>query len=226
MGKARAKAQRQESPLQRANRASHNLTDGWEGRGESSGNNVRALSLRETTGRAETWEWHYLEQSRNWIRHRQPALLGALAVLTVWSVDANSVPSNRLRSSWLYHHSYTRSILQELTQILLKTELTACIIQLSAAPPFTGAVGLDWTLQQIWNSYYSSSSTTSQLAIFLSLLALAKDEPEETALPNPGSLLQYLERKPLQQLWSRRRAQLLAKARSEGCGSLIFPCSP
>lgn len=52
-GKGTAKAQRQESPLQRANRASHNLTDGWEGRGESPENNVRALSLRETTGRAE-----------------------------------------------------------------------------------------------------------------------------------------------------------------------------
>lgn len=64
-------------------------------------------------------------------------------------VDA-SVPSNGLRSSLLYHHRYTRSILQELTQILLKTELTACIIQLSGAtPPLTGAVGLDWTLEQI-----------------------------------------------------------------------------
>ena len=35
MGKACAKAQRQVRPLQRANRASHTLTEGWGGRGES-----------------------------------------------------------------------------------------------------------------------------------------------------------------------------------------------
>lgn len=46
MGKARAKAQRQDSPLQRANRASYNLTEGWEGRGESPENNGESSELK------------------------------------------------------------------------------------------------------------------------------------------------------------------------------------
>ena len=46
MGKACAKAQRQESPLQRANRASHSLTEGWGGRGESPENNGKSSELK------------------------------------------------------------------------------------------------------------------------------------------------------------------------------------
>ena len=46
MGKACAKAQRQVRPLQRANRASHTLTEGWGGRGESPENNGKSSELK------------------------------------------------------------------------------------------------------------------------------------------------------------------------------------
>lgn len=59
-------------------------------------------------------------------------------------------------------------------------------------PLFTGSLaGLGIKTAQ--KSSLSPSAPTTPLAIFLPLLALSKDELEETALPNPGNLLQTVE---------------------------------